>query len=57
MVYVLAKNDMLETSCKMKINKNTTASLCAATLKRWGRDFTRNREGEIFKPLSLWGKS
>ena len=35
---------------KMQINKNST------TLKRWGHDFTRNREGKIFKPLSQWGK-
>ena len=25
-------------------------------LKRWGHDFTRNREGEISKPLGQWGK-
>ena len=23
-------------------------------LKRWGQDFTRNREGGLFKPLILW---
>ena len=25
--------------------------------KRWGHDFTRNREGGTFKPLRKWGKS
>ena len=26
-------------------------------LNIWGHDFIRNREGEIFKPLSQWRKS
>ena len=25
-------------------------------LKRWGHGFTRNKEGELFKPLILWEK-
>ena len=45
------------TSCKYAINKIPTTSYVNATIKRWGHDFTKNREGEIFKPLRQWGKA
>ena len=36
------------TSCKYAINKIPTTSYVNATLKRWGHDFTRNREREKY---------
>ena len=35
------------TSCKYAINEIPTSIYVNATLKRWGRDFTRNRWGGI----------